>query len=322
MKYFTLGKQQISKYCLGTWSLGGDKNHNLSYGDINKNKAEKLLMHAFNNGINFFDTANVYGSAEKRLGHVFRDIRNKVFIANKVGCVSFKKKLDFSKKNIKKQIDQSIKNLNTEYLDLVQLYTPDPKDQNLRETINFLNKKKKEGIIKFIGVSLRDPIDYIKLRELYRFDAIQCNFNILDQRLLSQNIMKLLKRDGVKVFARTILNFGIFTENFLKRKKIIFKKNDHRSKWNIKQILLWKNYVTKIRKLSNRSIENTCYKFCNSFDLSSLIIGATTKNHIDEAITFNNKGRLNKNEINKINRIYKDYSKNFILKPKIPIKIS
>jgi aryl-alcohol dehydrogenase-like predicted oxidoreductase len=134
--------------------------------------------------------------------------------------------------------------------------------------------------------------------------------------------MKLLKKDGVKVFARTILNFGIFTENFLRRKKINFKINDHRSKWNIKQILFWRNYAMKIKKLSKRSIENTCYKFCNSFDVSSLIIGATTKHHIDQALTSNNKVKLNKNEINKINTIYRDYSKNLILKPKIPIKTS
>ena len=93
MKYFTLGKQKLSKYCLGTWSLGGEENNNISYGDVHKTKAENLLRYAYDQGINFFDTANVYGSAEKRLGYVFKNIREKVFIANKVGCISFKKKL-------------------------------------------------------------------------------------------------------------------------------------------------------------------------------------------------------------------------------------
>ncbi len=318
MKYFTLGKQKLSKYCLGTWSLGGQLKNNLSYGDISEIESHKLLKYAFSRGINFFDTANVYGSAEKRLGEVFKNIRKKVFIANKVGCVSFQKKLNFSTKIIKKQLDQSIKNLNTNYLDLVQLYDPDPNDKNLKQCVNYLHRKKEEGVIRFIGISLRQPEDYIQLRKLYNFDAVQCNFNVLDQRVLNYEILKLLKKDKVKIFARTILNFGIFTNEFVDN-NIKFKKNDHRYKWNVKQIFLWKKHIKKLKDVSSRPIENTCYRFCNSFNMSSLIFGSNSKKHIDIAINNNNK-KLNKEELNKISYIYKVFSKNVMLKPKIPIK--
>ena len=318
MKYFTLGKQKLSKYCLGTWSLGGEEKNNISYGNINKSKAENLLRYAYARGINFFDTANVYGSAEKRLGHVFKDIREKVFIANKVGCTSFKKKLNFSKKLIEKQLDISIKNLNTKYLDLVQLYDPDPNDNNLKQCIKHLHKKKKDGTIRFIGISLRQPADYIKLRKLYNFDAIQCNFNVLDQRVLNHKILKLLRKDKVKIFARTILNFGIFTNEFVDN-NIKFKKNDHRYKWDKKQVLLWKEHIKKLKYISSRPIENTCYRFCNSFNMSSLIFGANSKKHIDIAIKNSGK-KLKKKELSRINYVYKAFSKNIMLKPKIPIK--
>ena len=318
MKYFTLGKQKLSKYCLGTWSLGGQFKNNLSYGDIGEIESHKLLKYAFNKGINFFDTANVYGLAEKRIGDVFKNIREKIFIANKVGCVSFKKKLNFSKKIIKKQINQSIKNLNTKYLDLVQLYDPDPNDNNLKQCIKHLHKKKKDGTIRFIGISLRQPADYIKLRKLYNFDAIQCNFNVLDQRVLDPKILKLLRKDKVKIFARTILNFGIFTNEFVD-KNIKFKKNDHRYKWDKKQVLLWKEHIKKLKYISSRPIENTCYRFCNSFNMSSLIFGANSKKHIDIAIKNGNK-KLKKKELSRINYVYKAFSKNIMLKPKIPIK--
>lgn len=318
MKYFTLGKQKLSKYCLGTWSLGGDEKNNISYGNINKTKAENLLRYAYARGINFFDTANVYGSAEKRLGQVFKDIREKVFIANKVGCTSFKKKLNFSKKIIEKQLDQSIKNLNTKYLDLVQLYDPDPNDNNLKQCVKYLHKKKKDGTIRFIGISLRQPADYIKLRKIYNFDAIQCNFNVLDQRVLNHKILKLLRKDKVKIFARTILNFGIFTNEFVNN-NIKFKKNDHRYKWDRKQILVWKEHIKKLKLVSRRPIEDTCYRFCNSFNMSSLIFGGNLKKHIDTAIKNGDK-RLNKKELTSINYIYKVFSKNIISKPKIPIK--
>jgi len=318
MKYFTVGKQKLSKYCLGTWSLGGEEKNNISYGNINRTKAENLLRYAYARGINFFDTANVYGSAEKRLGHVFKDIREKVFIANKVGCTSFKKKLNFSKKLIDKQLETSIKNLNTKYLDLVQLYDPDPNDNNLKQCIKHLHKKKKDGTIRFIGISLRQPADYIKLRKLYNFDAIQCNFNVLDQRVLDPKILKLLRKDKVKIFARTILNFGIFTNEFVD-KNIKFKKNDHRYKWDKKQVLLWKEHIKKLKYISSRPIENTCYRFCNSFNMSSLIFGANSKKHIDIAIKNGNK-KLKKKELSRINYVYKAFYKNIMLKPKIPIK--
>jgi len=318
MKYFTVGKQKLSKYCLGTWSLGGEEKNNISYGNINRTKAENLLRYAYARGINFFDTANVYGSAEKRLGHVFKDIREKVFIANKVGCTSFKKKLNFSKKLIDKQLETSIKNLNTKYLDLVQLYDPDPNDNNLKQCIKHLHKKKKDGTIRFIGISLRQPADYIKLRKLYNFDAIQCNFNVLDQRVLDPKILKLLRKDKVKIFARTILNFGIFTNEFVD-KNIKFKKNDHRYRWDKKQVLLWKEHIKKLKYISSRPIENTCYRFCNSFNMSSLIFGANSKKHIDIAIKNGNK-KLKKKELSRINYVYKAFSKNIMLKPKIPIK--
>ena len=318
MKYFTLGKQKLSKYCLGTWSLGGEEKNNISYGNVNRVKAENLLRYAYSRGINFFDTANVYGSAEKRLGHVFKDIREKVFIANKVGCTSFKKKLNFSKKIVEKQLTQSIKNLNTKYLDLVQLYDPDPNDKNLKECVKYLHKKKKDGMIRFIGISLRQPEDYIKLRKIYNFDAIQCNFNVLDQRVLNHKILKLLRKDKVKVFARTVLNFGIFTNEFVNN-NIKFKKKDHRYKWDRKQILIWKEHIKKLKLISRRPIEDTCYRFCNSFNMSSLIFGGNSKKHIDIAIKNKDK-RLNKKELTSINYIYKVFSKNTIFKPKIPIK--
>ena len=286
MKYFTLGKQKLSKYCLGTWSLGGQFKNNLSYGDIGEIESHKLLKYAFSRGINFFDTANVYGSAEKRLGDVFKNIRKKVFIANKVGCVSFQKKLNFSTMIIKKQLDQSIKNLNTNYLDLVQLYDPDPNDKNLKQCVNYLHRKKEEGVIRFIGISLRQPEDYIQLRKLYNFDAVQCNFNVLDQRVLNHEILKLMRKDKIKIFARTILNFGIFTDQFVNKKKVKFKKNDHRYKWNIKQILLWQEHIKKLKDVSNRPIESTCYRFCNSFNMSALIIGSNLKKHIDIEIIY------------------------------------
>ena len=320
MRYFKLGKYKFSKICLGTWSLGGNKNKNISYGSVSDIKAKKILNYAYDKGVNFFDTANVYGDSEKKLGELFEKKRDKIFIANKVGCVSFKKKLNFSKNVVEKQFLCSLKNMRTDYMDIVQLYCPNFEDKNLRHTIEYLDKLKASGKIRFIGISLARPSDYLQLRKLYNFDTVQCNFNMLDHRLLENNILDQLKKDRVKTFVRTILNFGIFTESFLKRDKIKFKKNDHRYYWNKDQIEKWALYANKIKKITKRNIEGTGYKFVNSFKIDGLIIGAASKDHLDQALNFKNNTKLSFKEKINIKKIYKEYSDGFLIKPKIGMK--
>ena len=68
------------------------KKNNLLYGIIDDTKANQLLRYAYEKGVNFFDTANINGIAKKCLVKAFKSIRSSIFIANKVGCISFKKK--------------------------------------------------------------------------------------------------------------------------------------------------------------------------------------------------------------------------------------
>ena len=128
------------------------------------------------------------------------------------------------------------------------------------------------------------------------------------------------KKDRVKTFVRTILNFGIFTESFLKRDKIKFKKNDHRYYWNKDQIEKWALYANKIKKITKRNIEGTGYKFVNSFKIDGLIIGAASKDHLDQALNFKNNTKLSFKEKINIKKIYKEYSDGFLIKPKIGMK--
>ena len=62
----TINNKKISKFCLGTWALGGNANNNIAYGGINFKTCEKLLNFSYEKKINFFDTANVYGDSEKK----------------------------------------------------------------------------------------------------------------------------------------------------------------------------------------------------------------------------------------------------------------
>ena len=320
MKFIKFGKQTVSKISLGTWSLGGISKGNLSYGNISECKSQKILEYAFDKKINFFDTANVYGLAEKRLGKFIKNInRNKIFLATKVGCISYNKKKNFKPKIIYNQVVNSIKNLNDSYIDLVQLYGPNPNDKDLAYSIEELLNLKEKKLIKNIGVSLQNPNDYINLRKLNKFDFVQFNFNLLDTRVLKNNIFNTMLKDKTITYIRTVLNFGIFTEEFLK-KQIKFNKNDHRKKWDNKQISLWKKNLYFIKSLNKRKIEDTCYKFGNSFKFSGTIIGATKTSHIDEAIKSSNFKPLKVGEKNKIIKISTNFEYFKIKKPFLRMK--
>lgn len=298
MQYF-LDNNKISKICLGTWSLSGSNSNIKSYERLNEKKIYSILEEAIEKKINFFDTATVYGLSEQYLGNFVDKIRDKVIIASKVGCESFEKKLNFQPKNISTQIENIRKNLKSDYIDIIQLYNPNPADKHLLKALELLETLKSKNIVNLIGVTLNNPQDYIKLRKFYKFKFVQCNFNFLDQRLLDYKILNLIKEDKSLFYARTVLNFGVFTDEFLKKRKIIFNAYDHRSKWKIEQINRWSKYAKKVKYLSNRKVERTSYRFVNSYGVDGIIIGATKKLHIKLACQKANFNSLSNLELKK-----------------------
>ena len=100
-----------------------------------------------------------------------------------------------------------------------------------------------------------------------------------------------------------------------------FSKSDHRSKWNKNQIYIWKHYAKLIRNITNRNIETTSYRFANSFKLNGLIIGATKKEHIDEACKKKNFISLPIKDKNNIKKMYKKYKLINLKKPFYQIKL-
>ena len=130
MKYKKLGKTKlkISQLGFGCWAIGSDKG-NMGYGKVDKNQSIKSLNFAYEKGINFYDTANLYGNgySEKIIGEVFKNKRDKVILSTKGGTLPHKTLFmpqDFSEKNLVKSIDLSLKRLKTDYIDLFQLHSP------------------------------------------------------------------------------------------------------------------------------------------------------------------------------------------------------
>ncbi len=217
----------------GLWGLGSD-----SYGNFTNLYSENVIKYQISKGITFFDTSDSYGNgrSESLLGNVIDDlnIRDKITIATKVGLLphkGFYMPTDFTLNHIKTQLDKSLKNLKTDYLDIYQLHSPskDSLDE-IHETMPWLIKQKNDGKIKRIGISARSPNDALYFLEKFELDTIQCNFNLIDQRLIETGLLDYCRKKSIKIIARTPLAFGFLTGN-LTSSKDQFTQNDHRYKW-------------------------------------------------------------------------------------------
>jgi len=197
MKFRTLGKTgyKISEVSLGTWQLGG------KWGDTyNEKTADLILNEAFDAGINFFDTADVYngGLSEQSIGKFLKGKKDKVYVATKCG-----RKLTphvaqgYNKENITGFIEDSLKRLQVEALDLVQLHCP-PTDVYYRlEAFSALEDLKKQGKIKHYGVSVEKIEEALKAIEFDGVATVQIIFNKTIK--LSQQISKSKKKPRHRV---------------------------------------------------------------------------------------------------------------------------
>ena len=207
MDYIQLGKSalHISRIGFGTMSLVGENP-----------ASEGILLDALRGGINFFDTADMYqqGKLETLLGHVFRTRRDQVILATKVGN---QWRADGSgwdwnptKKYILSAIDQSLKRLQTDYVDLYQLHggtLADPIDEVI-ETFEFL---KKTGKIRYYGISSIRPSvirEYVNKSSLV---SVMMQYSLLDRRP-EEEILPLLLEKQVGVLTRGSLAKGLLVD--------------------------------------------------------------------------------------------------------------
>jgi aryl-alcohol dehydrogenase-like predicted oxidoreductase len=207
MKYSLLGDSdlQVSEIGFGCMSLEGERADNI-----------RLLQHALDKGINFFDTADLYqeGESEKTVGESFKDRRDKAIIATKVGnqLRSDGTGWDWnpSKSYILEAVEKSLKRLQTDYIDLYQLHggtIDDPID----ETIEAFEQLKEQGKIRYYGISSIRPN---VIREWVRRSAmvsVMMQYSLLDRRPEAE-CLELLKEHHTGVLARGCLARGMLVD--------------------------------------------------------------------------------------------------------------
>ena len=205
-------KKILPKLTFGTWPISGAREWGVSDG----NEALKILNALLENDITCIDTAAIYGlgGAEALLGKFFQNTpRNKFFLTSKCGLLPAERavKFDLSAASLRKQIEDTLQRLNTDYLDIYFLHWPD-KNTPLEETLTQMEKFKKEGKIRFIGLS-NFTEDLIKQAvTITQIDCLQNEFSLLNQE--NKKLFPLVREFDLAFMAYGVLNGGILSGKY------------------------------------------------------------------------------------------------------------
>ncbi|MER2063899.1 MAG: aldo/keto reductase [Alkalibacterium sp.] len=225
MKYNKLGDSglEISELGFGTWAIGG------SWGQHDDEEALKGLNRAMDAGVNFFDTADVYGDghSEELLAKATKGKEDTIHIATKFtrrGDIN--DPANYTEKQIRWYLEDSLRRLNREQIDLYQIHCAPL--QMLKETDIFpiLDKLKKEGKIRSYGVSVETDEEGLFVLDNTDASALQVIFNVLRQKPLKELFPKAQEKN-VGILARVPLASGLLTGKFTKDHT--FEEDDHRN---------------------------------------------------------------------------------------------
>ena len=226
MKYRNLGRTgfKVSEVSFGAWAIGA------AWGDVDDDESIAALHTAVDCGVNFFDTADVYGDghSERLLAKLKKDrAGEEIIIATKIGRrLPEQTVAGYNRENLSAFIDRNLKNLDTDSLDLVQLHCP-PQDAYYHpEIFEIMDDFVKEGKIKNYGVSVEKVEEAIKAVEFPNVKTVQIIFNMFRQRP-ADLFFDLAKKKNVGILARVPLSSGMLTGKM--SKDSTFEKDDHRN---------------------------------------------------------------------------------------------
>ena len=296
----------VSKLGFGTSRIGGTSLLNgkrIDAKPISKRDALGILKYAYDSGINFFDTSDRYGNAEELLGEAFSKVRQNVVIATKCGLTS-KKERNFSVPYINSCIESSLRRLKTDYIDIFQLAKPEVEHVN-GELLEFFEKKIKEGVIRYFGISVIENDDsHLRTGIITSF---QIFYNLLF--VSSHELINKCARKDRFVIIRSPLNSGILSGTYTVETK--FDKLDSKNKIFCSKLLEERlKYVNRVRRHFDLSM-NEVMSFSLNFIFSNtnvnvVIPAASDIRQLESYIKiFNSEKRFGEYEINEILKFVK-----------------
>lgn len=228
MKYRGFGKTgvSVSEVGLGTWQLGGS-----DWGNVDDKQALSILHAAVDGGINFIDTADVYGGgrSEQIISRFLKEIKDKVYVATKLGRRSDGANgwpSNFTLEKIREHTQDSIRRLGVETIFLQQLHCIPTEELKKGEVFEHLRTLKQEGLIQHWGVSVESCDEALICMRHEDCASLQVILNIFRQKVVDE-VLPVATRNNVAIIARVPLASGLLTGKF--RHGATFDTKDHRN---------------------------------------------------------------------------------------------
>lgn len=293
MKYRKFGNTDllVSEIGFGAWAIGGGAmigNTAIGWGDADDKISINAIYKAIDAGINFFDTADIYGlgHSEELLGKAIGD-NKEIIITTKVGNVSRNDQftVDYSKKYILQACEASLKRLNREAIDYYQLHSARIQHLQNGECIEAMSQLQGEGKIRYWGISL-NTFDPLPEAEFFIKNKIGNGFQLV-LNLLNQKALSLFKRssdNGYGIIVRMALQFGLLTGKF--DKEANFSSNDHRKNRLTREVIETSNNALKsvweLCKKYNCSKTELALSYILSYpEVSTIIAGIRTAEQVE-----------------------------------------
>ena len=277
----TLGRTglSVSEVGFGGWAIGGNKFGN-SYGPTDDAESQRAIRRAFELGCNFFDTADVYGHghSEELLGAVLQDVRDQVIIATKAGGGG-----DFTPAYLRFAVERSLERLRTDHIDLLQLHNPQINLISSLETYEPLETMKREGLIRFYGVSVHPPEEGLAAVTATMPDTVQIVYN-LARREAEDTFLPAAQAANVGVIAREPLANGFLAGRY--NADSVWDRGDIRTRMPRPYVAQLSALGQRVRDLAEKSgmtAAQLALKFVlDRGDIACAIVGMKTVRQVEE----------------------------------------
>ncbi len=319
MKHRRLGKTgiEISEVSLGTWQVGG------RWGEpFNEGSAIAILNKAMDEGINFIDTADVYGDglSEKMVGQVVRSRSERIYVATKCGRrLSPHNNQSYTPKALRQFVEESLANSGLETLDLIQLHCPPTEVYQRDEIFELFERLKEEGKIQNLGVSVEKVEEAMMAIRYDNVTTIQIIFNMFRHKPSERFFREAAKRD-VGIIVRVPLASGMLTGLYTRDTK--FGRTDHRyfnrngAMFDKGETFSGVDYATgldaveEIRKLfpERENLAPLALKWVLMFpEVSCVIPGASSENQLVSNLNAAALDAFSAEQMAGISKIYNDF---------------
>jgi len=314
MNYRPLGRTgwKVSEISFGAWAIGGE------WGHVSDEDAMAALHKAMDCGINFIDTADVYGSgrSERLVGQLRKSRKDEIVVATKAGRRLSEQTVEgYRRQNLSSWVDDSLRNLAADTIDLLQLHCPPTELYDRPEVFGILDDLVKAGKIRYYGVSVEKIEEALKAVEYPNIQTVQIIFNCFRQRP-TEEFFPRAKQKQVGILARVPLASGLLTGKFNPTSS--FAKDDHRNfnrhgeEFDVGETFSGVDYevglkaVEQIRRLlpTGVSMSQFALRWILMFDVSCAIPGGKRPEQVEDNCRASGLPSLSSQTMDAVRRIY------------------